>query len=157
MVDHAGRTRSGHEVYVWDEMVEEMKDDDEFHGIMRFPSSSGSTSSFLEVGEEPDPQDLSPAGLQCYCKFKKPKVETTPASAFNNKEDGEDSSFIQTDQEVSTSGESGRRSASMRGSGSAVDSNALQPDQNEYSDSFFDDALSYQNRFVEDEKKNELW
>eukprot|EP00941_MAST-03F_sp_MAST-3F-sp1_P002262 g2262.t1 len=31
-----------------------------------------------------NPQDLSPDSLQCYCKFKKPKVQTVPASRFNN-------------------------------------------------------------------------
>lgn len=47
-----------------------------------------SYSSFLEVSETPiaDPQNLSPASLQCYCKFKKQPIELTPIdSTFNNK------------------------------------------------------------------------
>lgn len=48
-------------------------------------------SAFLEQGanlregsDSGDPQKLAPESLQCYCKFKKPKITTVPASRFNN-------------------------------------------------------------------------
>lgn len=46
----------------------------------------GDAFSFLEAGSQVqgDPQNLAPQALQCYCKFEKPKIETVPASAFNN-------------------------------------------------------------------------
>jgi len=106
MVNHLGtatagsRKIPGREVFVWEEGVDDVNTD-KFHGFMHFPMES--FPSFLEVGEsssapQPDAQNLSPAALQCYCQFKRPLVETVPASAFNN--EGAEPAFIEERDEV---------------------------------------------------------
>ena len=137
------------------------KTQEEFHGLMHFPTDN--LPSFLEVSEEPDPQNLSPAALQCYCKFKKPKIETTPASSFNNQGDeGEDSSFIEEKSttkkdNIEDDGRIGlleeNEHQSLRRSRTKREETA-----NKYEDSAFMDRFdSYEKMFTDEKKDVGLW
>ena len=128
---------------------------------MHFPTDN--LPSFLEVSEEPDPQNLSPAALQCYCKFKKPKIETTPASSFNNQGDeGEDSSFIEEKSttkkdNIEDDGRIGlleeNEHQSLRRSRTKREETA-----NKYEDSAFMDRFdSYEKMFTDEKKDEGLW
>jgi hypothetical protein len=96
------------DVYFWDETVDASDHArplavghlELFGGASREDADRGAGASalaaFVEQGavlhahsrvggdENADPQNLSPDSLQCYCKFKRPKIQTVPASAFNN-------------------------------------------------------------------------
>jgi hypothetical protein len=134
---------------------------EEFHGLMHFPTDN--LPSFLEVSEEPDPQNLSPAALQCYCKFKKPKIETTPASSFNNQGDEGENSFIQ-ENSIENKKNTKNSDSEKDGRIGLLEENEHQSlrhsrrTQNKYEDSTFMDQLeSYENMFTGDEKEVGLW
>lgn len=96
------------DVYYWDEAVDAADHGkpmaighlELIGGASRIGADSAAgasvLSSFIEEGamlharahmhDDPsaDPQSLSPDSMQCYCKFKRPMIQTVPASAFNN-------------------------------------------------------------------------
>ena len=129
---------------------------------MHFPTDN--LPSFLEVSEDPDPQNLSPAALQCYCKFKKPKIETIPASSFNNQGDEGDSSFIEeksienTAQENNNIDNDGRIGLLEENEHQSLRRSRRQEKINKYQDNSFTEQLdSYENMFTDDEKDAGLW
>ncbi len=164
MIDHMGSQMNqnsllngkGGDIFVWEEGVHDRKQE-EFHGVMHLPSS------FLEVSEDPDPQNLSPGALQCYCKFKKPKIETTPASSFNNQGEDEDS-FLQEDSMEKSSITSTTQQHDSTKETALLEENEHQSlrhssriTRNKYEDRSFDDQLeSYEERFSGEDKEG-LW